>query len=191
VEWRGQLVQQADPEAQLPCFNDILVGSNGACTSALCKAIVGWAAPPASGPQLVFASRAVTRPARRAATWWPGCSSCTSQICAQDPYCCATAWGFDLRRRSCVDLPRQLQPLQPHSHPDGDRGRQLEPHLYRRHSHDRWQRPANLTLDLGLPAGVTGTFNPASVSAGASSTLTLWSRPASASAPLIRSIAPP
>ncbi|HEX7839240.1 MAG TPA: S53 family peptidase [Kofleriaceae bacterium] len=88
-----------------PCeLFDVTSGSNGSCTSALCKATTGWDGPTGlgtpNGATFGKSTTCATPPpptcshllCNTGAALVSGCNSCATSICAADSFCCASSW---------------------------------------------------------------------------------------------------
>jgi hypothetical protein len=90
-----------------PCeLFDVTSGSNGTCTSALCRAAAGWDGPTGLGTPNgatfgLGTTCGVTTPppttcshllCSAGAALVSGCNSCATSVCAADSFCCNTSW---------------------------------------------------------------------------------------------------
>jgi Subtilase family len=88
-----------------PCeLFDVTSGSNGSCTSALCKATTGWDGPTGlgtpNGATFGKSTTCGTTPpptcshllCNTGVALTSGCNTCATSICAADSFCCSTSW---------------------------------------------------------------------------------------------------
>jgi hypothetical protein len=83
-------------------FFDITSGSNGSCTTALCRAAAGWDGPTGigspNGATLGGGGTTTPPPTCAHAICSTGvaltatCDSCATQVCAADSFCCNSSW---------------------------------------------------------------------------------------------------